>query len=92
MCNFMSENDRVLKDFYNMSFLGLQLFKQASFGVQQVRSLYLSVIEKEDIWDTKNSFRNQVNRLILRDNFLTETMEDLEQSVMKNIKEWIHIV
>ena len=58
MCNFMAENGHVMQDFYNMSYLGLQLFKQASFGVQQVRSLYLSVIEKEDIWDTKNSFRN----------------------------------
>ena len=58
MCNFMYESGQILKDYYRMSYLGLQLFKQASFGVQQVRSLYLSVIEKEDIWDTKNRFRN----------------------------------
>ena len=75
-----------------MNVLALKFWEKSIEMVQRSRDDYLHLIEKEDIWDTKNSFRNQVNRLILRDNFLTETMEDLEQSVMKNIKEWIHIV
>ena len=60
--------------------------KQALLGVQQIRSLYLNVIEKEDIWDSKNSFRNEVNRLIQRENFNTETMQELENVVIKLVK------
>ena len=50
----MNESGYSVDDFQRMSFVGVQLFKQATFGVQQVRSLYLNAIEKEDIWDTKN--------------------------------------
>lgn len=52
----------------------------------------MNVIEKEDVWDTKNAFRNQVNFLILRENFKTETMEELETAVIMYVKEWIALV
>ena len=75
---------------YNkMTLAGSRLHRQALLSVQQIRSLYLNVIEKEDVWDTKNAFRNQVNYLILRENFKCETMEELELSVIMYIKEWI---
>ena len=75
--------------YHKMTLVGVRLHRHALLSVQQIRSLYLNAIEKEDVWDTKNAFRNHVNYLILRENFKSETMEELEQAVIMYIKEWI---
>ena len=75
--------------FRKMTLVGSRVHRHALLSVQQIRSLYLNVIEKEDVWDTKNAFRNQVNFLILRENFKTNSMEELETAVIMYIKEWI---
>ena len=49
----------------------------------------MSVVEKDDIWDTKNSFRNLVNQIIIQKNFLCDTMEELEAEVLQGVKDWI---
>ena len=89
MCNFMNEEFGMGYKFRKMTLVGSRVHRHALLSVQQIRSLYLNVIEKEDVWDTKNAFRNQVNYLILRENFKCETMEELETAVIMYIKEWI---
>ena len=58
MCNFMNEEFGMGYKFRKMTLVGSRVHRHALLSVQQIRSLYLNVIEKEDVWDTKNAFRN----------------------------------
>ena len=46
-------------------------------------------MSKDDIWDTKNWFRNEVSRIITENNLQCHTMEELEQVVLTKVKELI---
>ena len=45
---------------------------------------------KEDIWDTKNWFRNEVSRIITKENNRCRNMMELENSVLIKVKEWMN--
>ena len=57
--------------------------------MQQARSIYLSQILKADIWDVKNAFKNDVNRIIIQENFKTWSLKELEDNALRRIKSWI---
>ena len=67
----------------------LTLFKNSLLLVQQVRSYNLHMIQKEDIWETKNKFRNDVSRIILENNLQSKSMEELEFRVILQVKQMI---
>ena len=47
------------------------------------------LIEKEDIWDTKNFFRNEVIRIIQELSMQYNSMKDLEENVLEQVKQMI---
>ena len=79
-------SSRLLLDFTPQS---LTLFKNSLLLVQQVRSYNLHMIQKEDIWETKNKFRNDVSRIILENNLQSKSMEELEFRVILQVKQMI---
>ena len=38
--------------------------------------------QKEDLWDSKNLFRNKVKKFIVQENAKTVSMHELEQNVI----------
>ena len=44
---------------------------------------------KNEIWDVRHSFKNEFNRIIVKENARTETMEELEEVVLQRVKQWI---
>ena len=50
------------------------------------------MIQKEDVWETKSWFRNEVSRIILENNLQTNSMEELEVLVIHNVKQMIEEV
>lgn len=58
--------------------IAISSFKTNMLRVQQVRSYNLHVVQKDDIWDTKNWFRNEVSRIISEHNMQVRTLEELE--------------
>ena len=70
----------------------LNLFKNSLLLVQQVRSYNLHMIQKEDVWETKNWFRNEISRIILENNLQCNSMEELELLVIQNVKQMIEEV
>ena len=57
--------------------------------MQRVREHYVYLISKEDIWESKYSFRNKLKEFIQDENEKTETIEELEATVMERVKKWI---
>ena len=47
-------------------------------------------MEREDIWDSKNAFRNEVSRIIIQENMKTSTMTELIKNVVEKTKELIN--
>ena len=47
------------------------------------------MVQKADIWDTKNWFRNEVSRIIDENNMHCKTLEELEFVVLRKVKELI---
>ena len=47
------------------------------------------VAQKEDLWDSKNSFYNKVTKFIVQENQKTSLMEILEERVVQRVKDWI---
>ena len=64
--DYGSSNNEYIK----MSPLQLVIYTKSVFKAQQTRSYFLSLAEKEDIWDSKNSFENEIMRMIQRENFM----------------------
>ena len=54
-----------------------------------MREHYVYLISKEDIWESKYSFRNKLKEFIQDENEKTETIEELEATVMERVKKWI---
>ena len=46
-------------------------------------------MQKEDVWDTRNVFKNVIRDIIFEENFQSETMHDLVNRVTQRVKEWI---
>ena len=89
MCNFILEEDKNMFDFNNMNKINIRGYQHNLNSVQQIRSYYINIIEKEDVWDSKNAFRNHINRLILRENIKWTTLEELEIALVNQTKDWI---
>lgn len=62
---------------------------QRNSKVQRIRSLSLVRVQREDIWDTKHWFRNEVKKIIKDRNLTCETMEELEREVIEAVKNLI---
>ena len=88
MGSFVLE-DGTVDDYAQRPNLALAIFKKSILLVQQVRSHHLSRIMKDDLWDSKHLFRNEVKRFILVENHQTQTMDELVHAVVEQIKEWI---
>ena len=86
MGSMMYRTSRLMQDFTPQS---LTLFKNSLLLVQQVRSYNLHLIQKEDIWETKNQFKNEVSRIILENNLECKSMEELEFLVILKVKQMI---
>ena len=54
-----------------------------------MREHYVYLISKEDIWESKYSFRNKLKEFIQDENQKTETIEELEEKVMERVRNWI---
>ena len=65
------------------------LIEKTMSGIQQTRSYHMVLIEKEDIWDTKNFFRNEVIRIIQELSMQYNSMKDLEENVLEQVKQMI---
>ena len=50
----------------------------------------MHMASKEDIWDTKNWFRNEVSRIITKENLRCRSMLELENSVLIKVKQWMN--
>ena len=59
------------------------------YVVQQVRSHYTHLVQKEDIWDSKHLFRNETKKSILKYNMKSETIEELTEQAKADIKRWV---
>lgn len=55
-------------DYISRNPLALTIFTKSIFSQQAMRSYNLAQVEKMTIWDTKNMFVDEVNRLILQEN------------------------
>ena len=75
--------------FERMTPLGYRVCKRSLLQVQQVRSYFLYQVQKNDIWDTKNWFRNEVNQIIMRANLQCTSMTQLEEVVLEAVKLWL---
>ena len=51
--------------YHDKNFLALAIYTKTIFRVQQERSYYLNCVQKEDIWDSRNAFKNEVTEIIL---------------------------
>lgn len=69
--------------------LGLMILVKSVLSAQHVRTYNAYNALKNDIWDTRNSFRNQVAKIIMQKNFTTTTLEELEKAVIEGVKDWI---
>ena len=63
--------------FIEMTPLALTMYVKNVFRAQQTRSYQISLVEKEDIWDSKNTFRNEVRKIILQENLQTVNINEL---------------
>ncbi len=88
MGNVAIENG-VITPYDGMNPLLLTIFTKSVFRTQQERSYYLNLVEKEDIWDSKNMFSNEIRRAILKANFETTSMENLISKVIEHVKLYI---
>ena len=79
MGNFAIEEQN--QDYFAMDQYALKTLKKSILVVQQVRSHYESLVQKDDIWQTKHMFKNEVTRCILESNFETDTQEELIKAV-----------
>lgn len=57
--------------------------------MQHKRSYGLHLAEKDDIWDFKNHFRNQIDEIIYSVNIRTESKKELFETVMEEVKAWV---
>ena len=46
---------------------------------------------KQDIWESKYWFKNEVKSIIVEQNEICLTMQELEQNVLKCVKDLIHL-
>lgn len=76
-------------DYLSLSTLGLTILTKSIFRAQHARSYYLSQSIKQDILDYKNEFRNEVYEIIRRENLQTQSMAELERTVVKKVKRWV---
>ena len=88
---FMSNSENWLGNVANSSMQRLTptsifLFKEQISRVQQIRSYNLHVVQKDDIWDTKNWFRTEVSRIIKENNLKCKTIKELEKIVLSKVK------
>lgn len=51
--------------------LGLSIYQKTVLNTQQTRSQALSEIEKLDLWDRRNYFRNTIEAIIMKHNMMT---------------------
>ena len=59
MGNVTIENG-IIRPFDDSNPLLLTIFTKSVFRTQQERSYYLTMVEKQDIWDAKNAFNNEI--------------------------------
>ena len=74
--------------YMNRNFLALTIIVKSIFRTQQERSYFLSLVQKEDIWDSKNAYRNEVRRIIKEENLKTEDMKELIDKVLKRVRKY----
>ena len=91
---FMSNSEKWLGNVANSSLPRLTptsifLFKEQISRVQQIRSYNLHVVQKDDIWETKNWFRCEVSRIIKENNLKCKTIKELEKIVLSKVKNLI---
>ena len=48
------------------------------------------MVEREDIWDSKNAFRNEVYKFIVEENLKTKSMQELVMRVVEKTKSLIN--
>ena len=75
-------DETIEHNYLNKNFLALTIFTKTVYRVQQERSYYLNCVQKEDIWDSKNIFRNRVHAAIVEENSKTETLKELIEKVV----------
>lgn len=88
MCTFIQDS-ALPYSFSQLTKVGAELVRNSVSGVQQVRSLYLNEVQKLDIDDAKNHFRGQVSKFISKENAVTDKMSQLEENVLRDIKDWV---
>ena len=91
---FMSNSEKWMGNVENCALLRLTptsifLFKEKISRVQQLRSYNMHLLQKNDIWDTKNWFRNEVSHIIKENNLKCKTMQELEKIVLSKVKSLI---
>jgi len=64
----ISIEDGIIRPFFDKNPLLLTLHVKSVFRTQQQRSYQQSLVEREDIWDSKNAFRNEVSKIIMKEN------------------------
>lgn len=65
------------------------MLKSSVLRVQQVRSYNMNLIQKSDMWETKNWFRSQVSRIIEENNFKCKSLVELEYLVLVSVKNFL---
>ena len=76
-------------EYNKMNPLLLTIFTKSVFRTQLRRSHNSCRMEKDDIFDSKNSFMNQIRTIITEENEATDTTEQLVLSVCERVRIWI---
>ena len=89
MANMVLDEDGQPPNYLNLKPLAVTIFMRSLNRVQQERSYFESLVQKEDIFDTKNQFKENVIRFINEENERTEHLYELIDAVVSRIKDWI---
>ena len=89
MGNYSQVDDVTDLNYHRTSTLILTSLTKNALRAQQSRSYQLSYIYKHDIFDYRNEFRNKISKFIRKQNMKTDTIEELEEAVIKDVKHWI---
>ena len=66
--NLTLEEDGEIPKYLELNPFAFMIYTKGIFRTQQVRSYYINMANKLDIWDTKNYFRNSVREIIEKEN------------------------
>ena len=89
MGNVILEDSQNVKSWLNRTPLLLTIHVKSIFRVQAQRSYFLQLVLREDIWDSKNAFHNEVYKIIIEQNLKSNDIKELVDLVVDNTKELI---